>query len=81
MLNNFRTSRAITTLLNEQSATSAEGKQALQSLRKIGSPAIPKLIEALSLRQNTAILESLLFSFLDNQSLPAYLQALANSDQ
>jgi serine/threonine-protein kinase len=81
LLNNLKTNRAIATLLAEQSVTSAEGKQALQSLRKIGSPAIPKLIETLSAPQNTGIIESLLLTLLDKNTLPYYLPALASSNQ
>ncbi|KPJ93207.1 MAG: hypothetical protein AMJ53_07860 [Gammaproteobacteria bacterium SG8_11] len=81
LLNNIKTNRAIATLLMEQSVTSAEGKQALQSLRKIGSAAIPKLIETLSAPQNTGIIETLLLSLLDKNTLPYYLPALTNSNQ
>ena len=65
-------------MLSEQSVTSSEGKQALQSLRKIGAPAIPKLIETLNTSQDTTILESLLLSFVDNRTLPVYLEALTS---
>ncbi|MGD8885390.1 MAG: HEAT repeat domain-containing protein [Gammaproteobacteria bacterium] len=81
LLNNLKTSRAIATLLAEQSVTSAEGKQALQSLRRIGSPAIPKLIEALSVSENAGIIESLLIALLNKNSLPYYLPALRSSNQ
>lgn len=81
LINNLKTSRAIATLLSEQSVTTAEGKQALQSLRKIGTPAIPKLIEAITVTQNNAIIESLLLSLLNKNSLPYYLPALTSSNQ
>lgn len=81
LLNSYRTNKAIATLISEQSVTSAEGKQALHSLRKIGAAAIPKLIETLGVPQETAIIENLLFSFVDNRSLPLYLEALASPSQ
>jgi serine/threonine-protein kinase len=81
LLNNLKTNRAIATLLAEQSVTSAEGKQAMQNLRKIGSPAIPKLIETLTAPQNTGIIENLLLSLLDKNTLPYYLPALGSSNQ
>ena len=81
LLNNLKANRAIATLLAEQSVTSAEGKQALQNLRKIGSPAIPKLIETLGAPQNTGIIESLLLSLLDKNTLHYFLPALGDSNQ
>ncbi len=81
LLNNLKTSRAIATLLAEQNITSAESKQAMQNLRKIGAPAIPKLIEALTTPQNIAVIESLLLNLLNKNSLPYYLPALGSSNQ
>ena len=81
LLSSIRTSRAIATLLSEQSLSTAEGKQALQNLKKIGTPAIPKLIEALSNQQNSGVIENLLSALLNQQSLSNYLQALASPDQ
>jgi len=81
LLNSYRINKAITALLSEQSITSPEAKQALQSLRKIGAPAIPKLIDTLSIAQETPIIESLLQSQLDNHSLPIYLEALSSQSQ
>jgi HEAT repeat protein/tRNA A-37 threonylcarbamoyl transferase component Bud32 len=81
LLSNYRTSKAIATLLSEQSITTPEGKQALQSLRKIGIPAIPKMIEALSTAQDAVVLENVLLGLVENKSLPFYLEALANPNQ
>ncbi|WP_455211191.1 HEAT repeat domain-containing protein [Kaarinaea lacus] len=80
LLNNIKANKAIATLLEEQSITSAESKQALQNLRKIGASAIPKLTEALSTPQNTGVIESLLLSLLDKNTLPHYLPALGSSN-
>ncbi len=76
LLVGYKTNKAISTLLNQQ-VTSPEGKQAVVKIKKIGSPAIPKLIQALTSNNNQAI-ESLLISMLNNSTLPMYINALGN---
>ena len=75
----LQTNKAIATLLANQAST-PEGKRALLKIKKIGAPAIPKLIDSLSSTQNTLVIENLLGSFLNNITLPIYIEALANED-
>ena len=77
MLVGYKANKAISTLLNQQ-VTSPEGKLALVRIKKIGSPAIPKLIHALTSSSNTQVIETLLISMLNNSSLPMYINALEN---
>lgn len=77
MLVGYKTSKAISILLNQQ-VTSPEGKQALVKIKRIGSPAIPKLIEALSSSSKTPVIETLLMGMLNNSTLPMYINALGN---
>lgn len=80
LLSGFQANRAIATILTEDASATAEGKRALFKLKKIGEPAIPKLIEALGSTQNTATLEQLLASFIRNSTLPFYLIGLSDGD-
>lgn len=80
LINSYKASRAIATIIAEQSITSSEGKQALLSLKKIGESAIPKIIEALADEEKSAILEQLLLAFLNNKTLPYYLDALTSQN-
>ena len=75
----LQTNKAIATLLANQAST-PEGKRALLKIKKIGAPAIPKLIEHISTTQNTLVIENLLTSFLNNITLPIYVEALGNED-
>jgi len=75
----YQANKAITVLLESQSSSTVS-KQALLKLKKIGPPAIPKLIDALSNTKNTPVIENLLLGFLNNQSLPAYIAALSNDN-
>jgi len=75
----LQTNKAIATLLANQAST-PEGKRALLKIKKIGAPAIPKLIDNLSSTQNTPVIENLLSSFLNNITLPIYVEALAHED-
>lgn len=75
----LQTNKAIATLLANQVST-PEGKRALLKIKKIGAPAIPKLIDSLSSTQNTLVIENLLGSFLNNTTLSIYLEALGSAD-
>jgi len=76
LLVGYKTNKAISTLLNQQ-ATTPEGKQALVKIKKIGSAAIPKLIQALEF-SNAHVIETILVSMLNNSTLPMYINALGN---
>jgi serine/threonine-protein kinase len=78
LLVGYKTNKAISTLLNQQ-VTSPEGKQAIVIIKKIGSPAIPKLIQALS-SNHTQVIESILITMLNNSTLPMYVNALGNEN-
>ena len=75
----YHTNKAIATLLTDQ-ASKPEVKQALLKLKKIGTPAIPKLIDTLATTQNTPVIENLLGGFLNNSTLALYIEALGNDN-
>ncbi|WP_455206195.1 HEAT repeat domain-containing protein [Kaarinaea lacus] len=75
----LQTNKAIATLLANQVNT-PEGKRALLKIKKIGAPAIPKLIDSLPSTQNTLVIENLLGSFLNNITLPIYVEALSSDE-
>ncbi|NOZ54916.1 MAG: protein kinase [Gammaproteobacteria bacterium] len=75
----YQANKAIAALLTNQSSSTVS-KQALLKIKKIGAPAIPKLINALSNTKNTPVIENLLLGLLNNQSLPIYIAALANQN-
>ncbi len=80
LLSGFQANRAIAALLTENAAATPEGKRAAVKLKKIGEPAIPKLIEALGNTEHPAVIEQLLLSFVRNTTLSYYLTALAWED-
>ncbi len=80
LLSGFQANRAIAALLTENAAATPEGKRAAVKLKRIGEPAIPKLIEALGNTRHPAVIEQLLLSFVRNTTLSYYLTALANED-
>ena len=80
LLSGFQANRAIAALLTENAAATPEGKRAAVKLKKIGEPAIPKLIEALGNTGHPAVIEQLLLGFVRNTTLSYYLTALASAD-
>ena len=79
MLVGYQTNKAIAKLLSHEGST-PEGKHAVTKLKKIGIPAIPKLISALSSIQNSLVIENLLGSLLNASSLPLFITALGNDN-
>jgi len=79
LLVGYQTNKAIATLLAHEGST-PEGKHAVTKLKKIGSPAIPKLISALASTQNSMIIENLLGSLLNASTLPLFITALTNDN-
>jgi serine/threonine-protein kinase len=75
----YQTNKAISTLLTDQ-ASRPEVKDALLKIKKIGTPAIPKLIDSLAATQNTVVIENLLGGFVNNSTLPLYIEALGNDN-
>ena len=81
LLESFQTNKAISVLLSDQAATTSESKQAFTRLKKIGPSAIPKLIDACSLSQNTKAIESLLANFVSDRILDLYIKGLTGNQQ
>ena len=79
LLVGYQTNKAIATLLAQEGST-PEGKHAVTKLKRIGSPAIPKLISALASTQNSMVIENLLGSLLNASTLPLFISALTNDN-
>jgi len=77
----YKASKAIATLLAEQPASNSEFRQAISNLRKIGAPAIPRLIDALHSTQETSVIENLLANLLTDITYPLYVDALSNQQR
>jgi len=72
--------KAIAHILSATSASSSKAIQATLTLKKIGEPAVPLLIDALSEEINVEIIESLLEGLLTDNRLHYYFDALAYDD-
>ena len=79
IFDNYKIKKSIDTLLALPSPGSAKGAQVMGTLRQIGAPAIPKIIEALNAGRHQDRLVSLLTSFLTNDTLPVFLTTLTNA--
>jgi serine/threonine-protein kinase len=79
LFENYRIKKAIDTLLSLPNPASAKGTQAVTTLKQIGRPAVAKLIEALGTARHPERLVGLLTTFLDNDTLPVFLNALTNA--
>lgn len=75
----YQANKAIATLLTDQ-ASRPEVKDALLKIKKIGTPAIPKLIDTLASTPNAIVIENLLGGFLNNSTLPLYIEALGHEN-
>lgn len=80
LLHNYKANKAISTIQSSNPA-STETKEAVARLKKIGSPAIPKLIDALAESEPHSTIENLLSLMLSNTTLPAYVNGLADDDK
>lgn len=80
MLDTFRINKAITTLLSSSDVEGPQRAQAIKTLRHIGTPAIPKLIQALAKASPSDTMTDLLVTLLDNASLPLFCQGLRQQD-
>jgi len=76
----YKANKAIATLIAEQPASNAEFRQAVSNLRKIGAPAIPRLINTLHGTEETSVIENLLANLLTDITYPLFVDALS-SDQ
>ena len=81
LLDSFKANKAISVILAHNQVDAHELKEAIVKIKKIGEPAIPKLINALAESANNKPLENLLLNFLDNKTLPHYIDALADEDK
>ncbi|MEE8303467.1 MAG: HEAT repeat domain-containing protein [Candidatus Tectomicrobia bacterium] len=80
MLRRLRIHRATEALLHSSGTDTPEHIQAIVRLKEIGKPAIPKLIQLLGKMPSSDVLIDLLSAFLDNASLPIFIQGLAYQD-
>jgi serine/threonine-protein kinase len=79
LFDNYRIRKAIDTLLSVHNFASPEAVQATQKLQQIGQPAFARLLEALGAGHNHEIMVSVLAAMVQNDTLPMYLDALANA--
>jgi serine/threonine-protein kinase len=81
LLDGFKVNKAIDVLLDSENPKDPEVIAAYSKLKKIGRPAVPKLIDALLDAPGNQIIESLLSTLIDNKSLPEFIDALAEPDR
>ncbi len=81
LLDGFKANKAISTLLDDPDASSAEIKDAIDKIKQIGPSAVPKLIDALAEPQPSPTVENLLVGMLDNRSLKHYMDGLTDPDK
>lgn len=81
ILNSYKANKAIATLLSSQQTDVTEAKEAIAKIKKIGNAAVPKLIDALAEEHDNPVIESLLTGFLNNKTLPNYIDGLAYEDK
>jgi HEAT repeat protein/tRNA A-37 threonylcarbamoyl transferase component Bud32 len=79
ILDNYRIKKSINTLLSSQNSASPETSRAVAKLKQIGRPALPKLIEALGTARNRERIVGLLVTFVQDATLPVFVEALAKS--
>lgn len=81
LLTNYKANKAINTLLDQDRENPHEIKEAMKKIKNIGAPAIVNLIDALAETDSNPIIENLLVSFLNNQTLPQYIDGLSDPDR
>lgn len=81
LLDSFKANKAISVVLSHNQVSASELKEAVVKIKSIGESTIPKLISAIAESSNNKPLENLLLNFLDNQTLPYYMDALADEDK
>jgi hypothetical protein len=80
LLDTYRINKAIAVLLSSQDAASDETTQAVETLKRLGPSAIPKLIEAIGKAHNPRTLVALLVPLVQNATLPFLGDGLASSN-
>lgn len=81
LLDSFKANKAISIVLAHNQVSASELKNAVVKIKSIGESTIPKLISAIAESSNNKPLENLLLNFIDNQTLPYYMDALADEDK
>ncbi len=81
LLDSFKANKAISVVLAHNQVSASELKDAVVKIKRIGESTIPKLISAIAESPNNKPLENLLLNFIDNQTLPYYMDALADEDK
>mgnify|MGYP000169787894 CR=1 FL=1 len=81
LLDSFKANKAISVVLAHNQVSASELKNAVVKIKSIGESTIPKLISAIADSSNNKPLENLLLNFIDNQTLPYYIDALADEDK
>lgn len=81
LLGGFKINKAIDILLMADEKGIVEVKEALVKIKDAGEAAVPKLIEALVDDANNSYINKLLFELLNNETLPEYIDALADEDK
>ncbi len=81
LLDSFKANKAISVVLAHNQVSAGELKDAVVKIKSIGESTIPKLISAIAESPNNKPLENLLLNFIDNQTLPFYMDALADEDK
>ena len=81
LLGGFKINKAIDILLMAEQKGIVEVKEALIKIKEAGESAIPKLIEALIDDPGNTYINKLLFELLTNDTLPEYIDALADEDK
>ena len=81
LLDSYKANKAIAVVLEHNQVSATELKDAIVKIKHIGEAAIPKLINAIADSPNNKPLENLLLNFIDNKTLPHYIDALADEDK
>ncbi|MGE3536097.1 MAG: HEAT repeat domain-containing protein [Candidatus Tectimicrobiota bacterium] len=76
----YKIKKALAVLLASHDAANPGTAQALIRLKEIGRPALSKFIEALGSAKNPELLEDLLVSLLDNETLPLFVNHLTHAN-
>lgn len=81
LLKGFKANKAITTLLESDSAHAPECRDAVSTIKKIGPSAITKLIDALAEAPKDSAIEELLGDLLNDKTLSIYVDGLTDPDK
>ncbi|HKJ09748.1 MAG TPA: HEAT repeat domain-containing protein, partial [Gammaproteobacteria bacterium] len=81
LLDGFKASKAIAAIVAADGTSTPQSRHAVQAVKQVGPPAIPKLIAALAQTANPVTVETLLAGFLTPQTFPLYLEALAHQER